>query len=102
MPIDGVEERRSREPGTMEAQILALLKSQPGRVFSLSEIVDGVLGWNRLFHGQWIRLILGRLPEKLYEEQHFKRALERLVEEGEVKVKVVKKALGDSICYIAV
>jgi hypothetical protein len=54
----------------------------------------------RLFHGELVRIFLGGLPEKLYEELYFRRALENLVREGEVKGRVVNGSLGDSIYYI--
>jgi hypothetical protein len=101
LPIDRSEWEQGTEPATTEAQILTFLKSQPGRAFSLSEIIDGVRGLGRLFHGALVRMFLGELPEKLYEELYFRRALENLVREGEVKARVLNEPLGNSIYYIA-
>lgn len=96
LPIDRSQWEQGREPETTETQILAFLKSQPGKAFSLNEIIDGVRGLGRLFHGELVRIFLGGLPEKLY----FRRALENLVREGEVQSRVVDVSSGDSLYYI--
>jgi hypothetical protein len=96
LPIDRSKWEQGKETETTETQILAFLKSQPGRAFSLNEIVDGVRGLGRLFHGELVRIFFGGLPEELY----FRRALENLVGEGEVKARGVIGSLGDSIYYI--
>jgi len=100
LPIDRSQWEQGREPETTETQILAFLKSQPGKAFSLNEIVDGVRGLGRLFHGELVRIFLGGLPEKLYEELYFRRALENLVREGEVQARVVDVSSRDSLYYI--
>ena len=93
MPISDEEWKAGRAMETLEANILAFLK-QNQKPFNILEIISG-LGYNTQIKK------LGSFITGVASYWVFQKALEKLVNEGTVKAKIIKSPFGEQTYYKA-
>lgn len=93
MPISNEEWKAGRTLDTLEAQILAFLK-QNKKPFNITEIMSG-LGYNTQIKD------FGSLIHGIASYWVFQNALEKLVNEGIVKARIIKQPFGEDTFYKA-
>ena len=93
MPISDEEWKAGKTMGTLEANILAFLK-QNQKPFNIAEIISG-LGYNTQIEE------FGSFISGVASYWVFQKALDKWVNEGAVKARIIKNPFGEQTYYKA-
>ena len=93
MPISRDEWNKGRTEDTLESVVESFLRTNSGKAYAMSEIVDGLFTLKYQGLGDWLTAFASFYGVS--------RALESLLKEGRIKSRVVKQTYGAETFYMA-